>query len=179
MLCFIDDEPNLGLLQRAVRWCRQHGARLTIGDVVEPPRSHELLSSSTDNTKNIQGLIVDDRRRQLEAAIEEIDSSGVPKSAIKVPGAGVLMFRIITPLFLLLRRCSIRKLSDRLILPIQLLRKAQIIELPKPFGNVNPSPNVLLGIRIPLPLRPRRILHHHIARTSRLRKIGDLKGGLK
>jgi len=77
MLCHIDGEPALGLLQRAVRWCHQHGARLTVGDVVEPPHSHELLPSSTDNAKYIQGLIVDDRRRQLDEAIEKIESRGV------------------------------------------------------------------------------------------------------
>ena len=64
-----------------------------------------------------------------------------------MPGTGVLMFRTITPFFPLLRRCFLGDLSDRLILPIQLLRKARIIELPRPLWIVNPSPMVL-GIRI-------------------------------
>ena len=80
------------------------------------------------------------------------------------------------PLFHHIVEVPLRELSGRHIypIPIQISRKARIIELPNLTGNHKPSP-MAPRLRIPLPLQRRKCLRHHVGMEWRPFKTGGLE----
>ncbi len=77
MLVYIEGQPEAASLDRAVAVARSAGTTLTIATVVRPARSHLIIGREGYDLEEIERLLVQERKRQLEDAIAKYADAGV------------------------------------------------------------------------------------------------------
>jgi nucleotide-binding universal stress UspA family protein len=80
ILFFVDGEPSITSLERVVKIAAAYDAALTVASVIPPVRSQLFLSKPTVDPEELERLLVDDCRRQLDEALE---SAGDPEAETK------------------------------------------------------------------------------------------------
>jgi nucleotide-binding universal stress UspA family protein len=87
ILFLIEDEVDLAILGRAANVAEVYGARLTVTAVVPPARSQALLSRHGLDLEELERLLIDDRRRQLDEAVEKAGRAGVETNTVVLTGS--------------------------------------------------------------------------------------------
>ena len=90
ILFYVDDQSGLVLLERAVQWAELHCATLTLAAVVKPATSQVVLSRGDVDLNELERLLVEDRKRQLDEAVKTIDNHGVSISTRVLVGDPVV-----------------------------------------------------------------------------------------
>lgn len=86
VLCFVDEEPDLGVLQRAAHIAAVNDAALTVVAVVPQARSQVVLSRPALDLGKVEDLLAEDRQRQLEEAVENLGTSEVDAKIVVLRG---------------------------------------------------------------------------------------------
>ena len=87
ILLFVDDEPDLDILERALNVAEVYGAKLTVAAVVPPARSQVVLSRPGIDFGELEQLLADDSRSQLEEAVEKVERPGVETNTVVLTGS--------------------------------------------------------------------------------------------
>ena len=87
ILLFVDDEPDLDILERALNVAEVYSAKLTVAAVIPPARSQMVLSRTGIDFGELEQLLGDDRRRQLDKAVESVKRPGVETNTVVLIGS--------------------------------------------------------------------------------------------
>ena len=87
LLCFVEGEPDLDTLERAVSVAEIYGATLTIAAVIPSARSLVAISKPDFDFGEVEQLLLVDRRRQLAEAVERVKRPGVETNTVVLIGS--------------------------------------------------------------------------------------------
>jgi len=77
ILAYVEGQPEITALNRAVATAKSAGAKLTLAAVVRPARSQVLFTRASFDLDKIEQLLVRERKRQLENAVAGYEDRGV------------------------------------------------------------------------------------------------------
>ena len=78
ILLYFETDPDPAALNRLVDHAKVAGAKITVATVVEPAKSHVLLTKGGLDLGKLEELLIEDRQRQLDEAVDAIVNPGVP-----------------------------------------------------------------------------------------------------
>ena len=89
ILFFVEDEPDLEILDRTFDLAEVFGARLTVATTVRTPPTKTVLSRHGFEPGELERLVIEDRRSKLADAIEKVGRPGVDTKTVVLTGAPV------------------------------------------------------------------------------------------